>query len=83
MVVLTITSKGQVTLKKDVMRHLGVSPGDKITLDQLPGGEFKLSAKTQGGRISDVFNSLKRKPGSKLTIEDMSEVIAQSWSGKR
>jgi hypothetical protein len=27
MTVLTITAKGQVTLKQDLLKHLGVSPG--------------------------------------------------------
>ena len=31
---LTVTSKGQVTLRKDLLTHLGVHPGDKITVRQ-------------------------------------------------
>src|SRR5215470_14060959 len=30
---LTITAKGQVTLRKDLLEHLGVRPGEKITVD--------------------------------------------------
>jgi hypothetical protein len=33
---LTITAKGQVTLRKDFLEHLGVRPGEKITVDKLP-----------------------------------------------
>jgi hypothetical protein len=28
---LTVTAKGQVTLRKDLLKHLGVHPGAKIT----------------------------------------------------
>jgi hypothetical protein len=38
MTVLTITAKGQVTLKQDLLKHLGVSPGEKIEADKLPDG---------------------------------------------
>ena len=38
MSVLTITAKGQVTLKQDILEHLGVSPGYKIEADKLPDG---------------------------------------------
>ena len=38
MSMLTVTAKGQVTLRKDILRHLGVSPGDRITVDKLPDG---------------------------------------------
>ena len=32
---LTVTAKGQVTLRKDVLEHLGVHPGEKITVSKL------------------------------------------------
>ncbi len=32
---LTITAKGQVTLRKDLLRHLGVEPGEKIEINNL------------------------------------------------
>ncbi|MGO7565492.1 AbrB/MazE/SpoVT family DNA-binding domain-containing protein, partial [Rhizobium johnstonii] len=35
MATLTLTAKGQVTLKKEVLQHLGVRPGDKIYVDLL------------------------------------------------
>ena len=31
---LTVTAKGQITLRKEVLRHLGIGPGDKIAVDQ-------------------------------------------------
>ena len=31
MSILTVTAKGQVTLKKDILRHLGIHPGDRIS----------------------------------------------------
>jgi bifunctional DNA-binding transcriptional regulator/antitoxin component of YhaV-PrlF toxin-antitoxin module len=33
---LTVTAKGQVTLRKDLLKHLGVQPGEKITVDNFP-----------------------------------------------
>ena len=35
---LTVTAKGQVTLRKDLLKYLGVQPGEKITVDKLPDG---------------------------------------------
>lgn len=34
--ILTVTARGQLTLRKEVLQHLGVKPGDKIELDLLP-----------------------------------------------
>jgi len=35
---LTVTAKGQVTLRKDLLKHLGVQPGQKVSVAVLPGG---------------------------------------------
>jgi len=38
---VTVTSKGQVTLRKDLLRHLGVEPEQRIEARELPGGESR------------------------------------------
>lgn len=80
---LTVTAKGQVTLRKDVLKHLGVQPGEKITVDKLPDGRIEVRAARPTGEISDVFDFLKRKKGASLSIADMNRVAAQGWAGKR
>jgi AbrB family looped-hinge helix DNA binding protein len=81
---LTVTAKGQVTLRKDVLEHLGVHPGEKINVNKLPDGKIEVTAAQPTGKISDVFGALtaKRK-GKSLSIEDMNDVIARGWAGKR
>jgi AbrB family looped-hinge helix DNA binding protein len=79
---LTITAKGQVTLRKDVLAHLGVGPGDKIEVARLPGGAIEVRA-ARTGKISDAFGLLKRPGQPVLTIEEMNEAIADAWAGKR
>ena len=83
MTTLTETSKGQVTLRKDVLKHLGVHPGEKINVDKLPDGRIEVRAAGPAGRISDAFDFLKRKDGPSLSIEDMNEIAARGWAGKR
>jgi bifunctional DNA-binding transcriptional regulator/antitoxin component of YhaV-PrlF toxin-antitoxin module len=78
---LTIIAKGQVTLSKELLEHLGVGPGDKIAVDKLPDGRIEVRAEPQG-RISDVFNALKRTDGRSLSIEEIDELAAGGWAGK-
>ena len=80
---LTVTAKGQVTLRKDVLKHLGVHPGEKITVNKLPDGRIEVKAARPTGQISEVFNLLKRASGPRLSIEQINQVIAQGWAGKR
>jgi len=80
---LTVTAKGQVTLRKDLLQHLGVRPGEKIVVSKLPDGRIEVKAARPTGTISDVFDFLKREGGPSLTIEEMTEVAARGWAGKR
>jgi bifunctional DNA-binding transcriptional regulator/antitoxin component of YhaV-PrlF toxin-antitoxin module len=80
---LTVTAKGQVTLRKDLLQHLGVHPGEKISVDKLPDGRIEMRAERPAGEISDVFNLLKRKNGPSLSIEQINEAAARGWRGRR
>jgi AbrB family looped-hinge helix DNA binding protein len=80
---LTVTSKGQITLRKDLLEHLGVHPGEKITVDKLPDGRIEVKAAQPTGKITNVFDFLKRENGPSLSIEKMNEVTARGWAGKR
>jgi AbrB family looped-hinge helix DNA binding protein len=44
----TITAKGQVTLPKDILKHLGVQPGDRVAVDKLPGGRIEIKSGAYG-----------------------------------
>jgi len=79
---LTVTAKGQVTLRKDLLRHLGVQPGEKIVVDKLPDGRIEVRAARPTGKISDAFNFLNRKKGLSLSIAQMNKIAARGWAGK-
>lgn len=80
---LTVTAKGQVTLRKDILKHLGVQPGEQITVDKLPDGRIAVKAARPTGKISDVFGILKKKGGPSLSIEEMNKLASRGWAGKR
>ncbi|MCZ7660801.1 MAG: AbrB/MazE/SpoVT family DNA-binding domain-containing protein [Xanthobacteraceae bacterium] len=80
---LTVTAKGQVTLRKDLLRHLGVRPGEKVVVDKLPDGRIAVKAARPGGKISDVFDLLKKPKAPSLSIEEMNAIAARGWAGKR
>ena len=82
MTTLTVTAKGQVTLRKDVLQHLGVQPGEKISLDKMPNGQFVVRAAGATGKISDVFGMLKRPGQPTLTIDEINEAAARGWAGE-
>ena len=80
---LTVTAKGQVTLRKDLLRHLGVHPGEQIAVNKLPDGRIEVRASRPAGKISDAFDYLKREGAPSLSIEEMGEIAARSWAGRK
>ncbi|MEW6597643.1 MAG: AbrB/MazE/SpoVT family DNA-binding domain-containing protein [Pseudomonadota bacterium] len=79
MTTLTVTARGQVTFKKEVLKHLGIQPGDKIALDLLPDGRAELKAERPQGAWRDVRGLLKGKTnGARLSIEDLNAAIAEA-----
>ena len=80
---LTVTANGQVTLRQDLLKHLGVRPGEKVTVEKLPEGRIEVRAARPTGKISDVFNFLKREGRPSSSIEEMNTVAARGWAGRR
>lgn len=76
---LTVTTRGQVTFRKDVLKHLGIQPGGKVQLELLPGGRAELKADQPKGSWDDVYGMLKGKGnGVKLSIEEINQAIAEA-----
>jgi bifunctional DNA-binding transcriptional regulator/antitoxin component of YhaV-PrlF toxin-antitoxin module len=80
---LTVTAKGQVTFRKDLLQHLGVRPGEKLAVHKLPDGRIEVKAARPKGQISEAFDFLKREGGPTLSIEEMNEIAGRGWAGKR
>jgi bifunctional DNA-binding transcriptional regulator/antitoxin component of YhaV-PrlF toxin-antitoxin module len=79
MAIVKTTSRGQVTLRKEIFQHVGIKPGEKLEIDLLPGGEFRGRAAQKKGKISDLAGCLKGKTnGARLTIEEMDEAIGEA-----
>ncbi len=58
---LVVNAKGQVTLRRDLLEHLGVRPGGKVVISKHPNGTIEFVAARPTGKISDVFGFLKTK----------------------
>jgi AbrB family looped-hinge helix DNA binding protein len=59
MTLLTVTERGQVTFRKEILRHLGIKPGEKVELDLLPDGRATLRAAKSRGSIDGFIGLLE------------------------
>ena len=78
---LTVTTKGQVTLRKEILGHLGVGPGEKVEINLLPGGRVQIKARQQSKSISQLRGFLRDKTdGTRLSLEELNDAITNAGS---
>ena len=65
----TLTSKGQITIPREIRDRLGLKSGDKLAFTLLSDGTLIVRAKTK--RLIDIVGSLTRLDQPKVAIEDM------------
>jgi bifunctional DNA-binding transcriptional regulator/antitoxin component of YhaV-PrlF toxin-antitoxin module len=83
MTTLTVTARGQVTFRKDVLQHLGIKPGDQIDFDKLPGGELRVRVAHKTGNIKGFIGLLAGSASKVMSIEEMNEIAAAGWAGEK
>ena len=81
-ITVTVTAKGQVTLRKEVLKHLGAKPGDRLDVELLPSGRIEARAKP-ARPVSSVFGMLKRPGERARTIEEITDATEAGWAGDR
>jgi bifunctional DNA-binding transcriptional regulator/antitoxin component of YhaV-PrlF toxin-antitoxin module len=83
MTTLTVTARGQVTFRKDVLQHLGIRPGEKIALDKLPDGRVTLRAIRPAGKIDAFLGLLAGKTRKVATLDEINEAASAGWAGQK
>jgi bifunctional DNA-binding transcriptional regulator/antitoxin component of YhaV-PrlF toxin-antitoxin module len=76
---LTLTARGQFTFNKALMQHLGVKPGEKVSIKKLPGGKLEIEARKNRISTQVLLETLRStiKTDIKLSIDEINDVIAR------
>ena len=75
----TITSKGQITIPKEVREALGVAAGDRVEFVAQEKGVYNVVAATRDVRH---LKGLVAKPSRPVSIEAMNRAVARASSRK-
>jgi len=76
-----ITSKGQITLPKEVRERLNVDSGDNVIFFVNNRGEIVVDGVS--GDVRDLKGFLKRPGQKRLSLEEMDAAILREHSRKR
>lgn len=79
MTVATLTSKGQVTIPKEVRDSLHLHTGDKVEFVITESREALIRPITK--KVDDVFGRLHTKERKPISIEEMDAGIRQKMQG--
>jgi len=77
MATATITSKGQITLPREVREALGVGTGARVEFVAEPDGVYRVIAAT---RDIKQLKGLVPKPPTPVTVEAMKRAVARAGS---
>ena len=75
----TLTSKGQITIPKEVRERLGVEAGDRLEFVEQERGVYKVIAATKDVRH---LKGLVPKPRRPVSVEEMKAAIRKSRGRK-
>jgi antitoxin PrlF len=70
----TMTSKGQITVPRDVREDLGLVAGSKVMFVKLGPRHYRIVART--GEIDELFGILHQPGVPALTLEEIEEGIS-------
>ena len=79
MATATLTSKGQITIPKEIRDQLNLKPGDRIAFVTDKDGQVVL--KPKNGDLSRLVGMLHR-PGVYRTLEEMDEGIREGAAAR-
>ena len=80
MALATLTSKGQVTIPKEIRESLHLHTGDKIEILVKESGEAVIRPICQ--KVDDIFCILKNINQKALSIDEMDQAIKKKLRGK-
>lgn len=70
----TMTSKGQITVPKDVREDLNLKAGSKVMFVKLHNGQYRIVPRT--GSVEDFLGILYDPTRPAMTIEEINDAIA-------
>lgn len=76
MAVTTVTSKGQITLPKEVRDHLHIREGDRLDFRIEKDGSVRLAPVS--GSVRDLYGCFRRTDIPVPSLEDLEETLMES-----
>jgi AbrB family looped-hinge helix DNA binding protein len=76
----TLTSRGRLTIPKEIRQYLNLQPGQRVAIQIVPDGRVNLRPLGRDVReLKGILRSRRRRP---VSVEAMNEACAQGFAGR-
>ena len=75
----TVTSKGQITIPKQIRDQLRLEPGDRVEFQVDRQGQVTMRPHNRD--FHSLKGMIRRRRKTPVSVEEMNEAIARGWSG--
>ena len=69
-------------MRRDLLRHLGVRPGEQIDVRPLPGGQIEVRASGPAGQIDGFIGLLADHTSHVASLSEISQAAEEGWAGE-
>jgi bifunctional DNA-binding transcriptional regulator/antitoxin component of YhaV-PrlF toxin-antitoxin module len=79
---ITLSGRGQFTLNKGFLEHLGLKPGEQVSINKMPDGKLEISAKKDkwtACQAQAYFRTLFAGNKIHASIDEMNAAIAAGY----
>jgi len=80
---MTVTARGQFTLNKGLMEHLGIRPGEKVSVTKTPEG-INVSAVKNKTSVEEMLADFEELRAGRVfepvSVEEMNRVIGECYA---
>ncbi|MDR2187475.1 MAG: AbrB/MazE/SpoVT family DNA-binding domain-containing protein [Azonexus sp.] len=79
---ITLSGRGQFTLNKGLMEHLGVKPGEQVSIHKMPDGKLEVSATKNKWTVEEAkayFRALFAENKIHATIDEINDAIIAGY----
>ena len=76
-----MSRKGQVTLRKELLAHLGIQPGQRMMGRTSGGGRLELHAEHTTGTIGSFIGLLADRSSHRASLDELNEAAVAGWAG--
>ncbi|MBQ7625775.1 MAG: AbrB/MazE/SpoVT family DNA-binding domain-containing protein [Rhodocyclaceae bacterium] len=78
---MTVTARGQFTLNKQWLKHLGIRPGEKVSVSMEPDRTIRIAPAARKLSLDEVLARIGKYDVGSASVDEINRLVAEGYSG--